>query len=623
MSFRGDRRGVTVQVGAVLLLGILVLLLATYQTTVVPQQNERVEFQHSQAVQEDVLNLRGAMLETAERPGFRTVSIQMGTQYPERALFVNPPPPSGTIQTSDAGEMGVENVNATNAETRDYLYGTQNYATKHVSYSASYSVYQNAPRTAVQSGVVVNDFERGRSVALSEQPLVRGNQITLVAVEGNLSQSQVQALDVEPRSLSTSRTSTTVRSTGDGLNVTVPTTLSEDAWRSLLDDELDPAADPNNDRYVTSVTRTGDAVRIQLEANRTYRLRTALVGVGRGGEPPQPAYVTNVTERNTSLARGTPLVTEVRDHYNNPVDPTTYPDDVTVNVTEGRDLIAENRTTVDEDGRAQVTYTGGEGQVTLKVERLNGPESEVSFNVTERSAQGSDDGDGDTGATSQIRLRVDDLTQRRGNSPRFVVSYDTQNVNSSFERIEIDFQRTDGTQDQVRESQNQRGSFVFEPGNGQGDDYSITARLYYSDGQGEYVRDARTLIDTADAQNPSRNDDLSENDSPVLDTGSEISDQTNAQSNKVSYRFDYTVTTNNNFQKVTLGVLNLYGNGASRTRDIASADEPNAFVPDQGNMDGANTEYRTVILVYDSEGVVVDIFEWRDTADGQGSDSPP
>ncbi|AZH26478.1 BamA/TamA family outer membrane protein [Haloplanus aerogenes] len=613
MSFRGDRRAVTVQVGAILLFGILVLLLATYQATIVPQQNEQVEFNHNVEVQQDLLTLRGELLEAADGEQFRAVTIKLGTTYPERALFVNPPPASGTIGTADAGGMGVHNVRATNEETRDYLNGSQEYGTNHVSYRPSYSVYQNAPATTYQSGVLVNGFDSGRAVAISEQSIVRGNEIRLVAVAGNLSRSQVRAMDVQPRSLSTVHQSTTVRDNGSGIEITVPTTLSEDAWESLLRDELDPAGDPNNDRYVTGVTDVAgtDAVRITLEAGRTYRLRTALVGVGMGGETPQPAYVTNVTERNTSLAAGTPLVVEVRDRYNNPVDPTTYPTDVTVNVTEGRDLVAQNRTTVRADGRAQVTYTGGEGTVTLAVERLSGPESEVSFNVTERTTSDSDDSN-DT--TPNLRVRVDDLTNTDTGAPHYIVSYDASNANGQFDRVEVKFMSDSGGSG-TEIGQSERGSVEFQTTYGGNTDYYITLRAYYEDGNGgTTVERIRTVIDEADARNPSDNEDLSESGSPSLASWS-IEDRTN---NNVRYRFQYDVDTRGNFRNVYLGVISRDGNGGKTVENTTQSGRTW-----QGSTYGVNAEYKVTILVTDADGVVVEEKMRIDRADGDANGDPP
>jgi len=48
--WRDNGRGQSIQIGAVLLFGALIIALAGYQAFVVPQENEQVEFRHSQTV---------------------------------------------------------------------------------------------------------------------------------------------------------------------------------------------------------------------------------------------------------------------------------------------------------------------------------------------------------------------------------------------------------------------------------------------------------------------------------------------------------------------------------------------------------------------------------------------
>ncbi|SEO65938.1 hypothetical protein SAMN04487948_10428 [Halogranum amylolyticum] len=120
MDFRGDDRGVTVQVGAILLFGLLILSMSAYQTTVVPAENEQVEFRHNQQVQEDLQSFRSAVSRTVGTGVTQSVAIRTGTQYPERALFVNPPSPSGTVRTEALGESRLRNVRALDDETADY-----------------------------------------------------------------------------------------------------------------------------------------------------------------------------------------------------------------------------------------------------------------------------------------------------------------------------------------------------------------------------------------------------------------------------------------------------------------------------------------------------------------------
>ncbi|MFB6305098.1 MAG: hypothetical protein ABEH47_08020 [Haloferacaceae archaeon] len=383
MAFRDDRRAAAIQVGAVLLLGFLVIGLSLYQATVVPAENKRVEFRHSQTVQNDMLDLRNALLRAGTSESVQPVSVDMGTTYPSRVLFVNPPPPGGLLRNGSERAVTFGNVSATNRETRDFLNtsanGPYDLATKNVSYRPGYNVYRSAPTTTYQTGVAVNEFEDEEDVAVSGQTLVQGNRVYLVAVAGNLSRAQVRSLSVDPRSLSTSTRSTAVRNTTGGpVTITVPTTLSASRWETLLAAEVDdtpgdsPDSQPN--KYVTGVDQNGsDAVDVTLERNETYRLTTALVGVGTGGSAPGPAYLTEAETRGSD-----DVTLEVRDRFNNPVPNSRVPENLTVNVTAGRDLVTSNRTAVDEAGRVGLDYAatasvdGGSDPLNATLEYENG-----------------------------------------------------------------------------------------------------------------------------------------------------------------------------------------------------------------------------------------------------------
>lgn len=401
MAFRDDRRAAALQVGAVLLLGFLVVALSLYQATVVPEQNERVEFQHSQRVQGDMLDLRNAILRAGTGDAVRPVSIRMGTTYEPRVLFVNPPPPGGSLRSESVGPVTLRNARATDDETADFLRGGDPYAlaTRRVSYRPGYNVYRSAPTTTYQSGVAVNELAGGNDTAISGQSLVRGNEIYLVAVAGNLSRAQVRSSAVDPRSLSTATRSTTVTADGSGNpTLTVPTTLSAERWRTLLGDEYDPG-DRSDDHHVATVSETADGVRLELDGDVTYRLRTALVGVGTGASAPGPAYLARVDP-----AGGADVAVEVRDRYNNPVPNSRVGESLTVNVTESTDVLDPDGVTVGADGRAQFAYTGETGSVNLTLESggaaaLDGANGSVTFEVTGSDRPGGGSGDGDAGRT--------------------------------------------------------------------------------------------------------------------------------------------------------------------------------------------------------------------------------
>ncbi|WP_158056135.1 hypothetical protein [Halorussus halophilus] len=324
MRLRTDERGVTVQIGTVLLFAVLVVLLSTYQAQVVPQENSQVEFKHNQQVQNQLQDLRDELHRTAATDSGGSASIPLGTQYPVRALFVNPPSPSGTLRTTELGtdsKVSIENAVAS-GETRDYWDGsTQEFSTRGLSYEPNYHVYQNAPTTVYANGVLYNRFDSAKTV-VAGQRLVKGNTLSLVTVDGTLSKSSSQSLSVSPTAVSASTRTIAVRESGDPIELTVPTELSATMWEeTLLEDEFD-GSDSDEDAYVQAVESVPgeDAVRIVLEPG-TYELQLAKVGVGNDVSGVEPHYVTDVSGDNTSVAENSTrkLVVEVRDRYNNPV----------------------------------------------------------------------------------------------------------------------------------------------------------------------------------------------------------------------------------------------------------------------------------------------------------------
>src|SRR6056297_3327826 len=120
MTFWDDDRAVTVQVGVVLLFAILVVAMSLYQSTVVPGQNQGAEFEHEQTVQGQMTDLRNAILRTGTTGAGQPTSVTLGTRYPQRTFFINPPPATGELRTTAAGSFTVENVTALSPETSDY-----------------------------------------------------------------------------------------------------------------------------------------------------------------------------------------------------------------------------------------------------------------------------------------------------------------------------------------------------------------------------------------------------------------------------------------------------------------------------------------------------------------------
>jgi hypothetical protein len=357
MRFRDDDRGVTVQVGAVLLLGILVVVMSIYQVSVVPAQNENVEFQHSLDVQSDLEELRGAILASGTGGGSRPATVTLGTRYPSRTIFINPPPATGSIRTVNHSRIVVSNARA-DGEVGHFWTGGVNrsYSSKAVVYEPNYRVFGNAPNTTYESSLVYNQFENGRQTAVTEQSLIEGRQITLVAVNGTLRSAQSGTVTVDAAAVSASSRTVTVSDGGDPIVLRIPSAASNRTWERVLraEGELDPDGIAGNDRYVRKVRPAGDdSVRLVLETGVEYDLRLARVGLGTGVSGAGAAYVTDVELPGPTVDNDTAhrAVVEVRDRFNNPVSGR----EVTAGASAGSFDRATRKT--DERGRASFRYT--------------------------------------------------------------------------------------------------------------------------------------------------------------------------------------------------------------------------------------------------------------------------
>ncbi|UPW00782.1 hypothetical protein M0R88_01445 [Halorussus gelatinilyticus] len=366
MRLRTDERGVTVQIGTVLLFAVLVILLSVYQASVVPQQNEQVEFTHNQQVQSQLQDLRDELLRTATTGSGGSASVALGTRYPVRAFFVNPAPPSGTLRTTPPANLTIENATAS-GETGDYWTGSaRNFSTRGLTYDPLYHVYQNPPTTVYDNGVLYNRFDSANRT-LAGQRLVDGNTVSLVALNGSLSKSSSDTATVGLRSVSAATRTVAVRNeTDENVTLVVPTRLPADEWEQLLAAEMNQTR--GDDRYVRAVEDVSgrSAVRLVLEP-ATYELELAKVGVGTDVTDTDARYVTDVRGDNASVAEnsGQELVVEVRDGFNNPVAGATV--NATL-VSPAANLTGDNISAGDARSEKHLTglTTDAEGRVTIQ-----------------------------------------------------------------------------------------------------------------------------------------------------------------------------------------------------------------------------------------------------------------
>lgn len=389
MQFREDRRGQAIQIGAVLLLGALVLAFSIYQAVVVPDQNRAVEFKHSQEVQGQLQDLRNAMV-SARDGGSRSVSVELGTRYPSRLIALNPPDPSGSIATVGTANATI-NATVANAaatgETGDYWNGTnRTFNTGAIAYRPGYNEYGSAPVTWYEHSVLYNRFADA-DLTLTGQRLVDGDRISLVTLNGSLSTSRTGTVSLDTRPVSVSTTTVSVTNETDAnLTVTVPTRLNESAWRDLLNGEFVGQGGHIVDVDTRAVTGGEfQQLTVVFERGVTYDLRLARVGVGTGVVRPETAYLTQIGGNGTTVPEnGTvQLTVEVRDRLNNPVaGANVY---AATQGSESSVTPATGRT--DGDGQVTLTYEAPAdvSGVSQRTDRIN-----ASLNVSAAAVDAAD-----------------------------------------------------------------------------------------------------------------------------------------------------------------------------------------------------------------------------------------
>jgi len=371
MDLPADRRGQAIQIGAILLFAVLILALAIWQVQVIPSDNQATEFEHNQLVQEDLQDLRNGVLRAGSLGSAQPETVRLGTRYPQRILFINPPPPDGTVTAEPFdGELRIENATAVPGEgnTTDFWNGTDRaYTTSRIEYEPGYNELRNAPATRYEHSVVYNEFDNGEQVPVTGQRLIRGDDITLFTLDSEFERTAVDPISVDPEAVSVSTRTVTIEGDGDPITLVIPTELDAAEWEELLRDQID-------DGNVESVTDAGGgAVEVVLDGTETYDLRMAKVTLDDSAtEGAGEAYLTDVSIPEEVRRNATrQVVVEVRDEFNNPVSGVAVEADADTGSFESPTV------TTNSEGRAVFRYTAPEqpGDDELRFSYANDPAS--------------------------------------------------------------------------------------------------------------------------------------------------------------------------------------------------------------------------------------------------------
>jgi hypothetical protein len=259
-------RSQAIQIGAVLIFGLLVIMFASYQAFVVPDQNRGIDFNHHQDAERDMVRLRAEILQAKTTGEDRFATVKLGTEYPSRIIARNPPSPSGTLQTTDNKVIEVETADG---DTMSDLFSQFEPENRFIEFRPNYVEFREASTIRYENTVVYKDFDESNLV-VTNQRLIRGDTISLIPIHRPFQASGRQAASVEPVP------GILQREEVEDVNVTLGTELSQATWRDeIFADEIEQ----NDNLYRENITvQNGN---LTLDLTGTFTLEYAPVGLDR------------------------------------------------------------------------------------------------------------------------------------------------------------------------------------------------------------------------------------------------------------------------------------------------------------------------------------------------------
>ena len=488
-----DDRGQALQVGAILLFGILIVGLSLYQATVVPNQNERAEFESYLDANSDMEQLDSGIGAAAARDYLTRTAVTTGVNYPTRTVFVNPGPAGNRLRTSGSDTVRIENAEAVSGEaanTRVKWNGTtaHEYNTTTVRFDSNYNQLQ-APSIVYESGVIYRPADQtagapygpNESIVVSKGTTIEGNRITIVTLAGELDTGGLQSTVVaRPVSAHTRTVVVTGNDSGtENITLTLPSELNDETWESeVLGDEI-------NDESVLNVTQNGtENVDVILNGSRTYELRLAKIELRRQADSgvvdePSSNYIVRAAGDNQSINanQSVRLTAEVRDRYNNPQSGT----EVNFSTSDGtlEDNSISRTVTTDSEGRASVQFnpTPNETDERTVDARIDGGASAelntTTFTVSVAQGGGGSGGGGDGTASANPSSNLASLIWEDA----------TSGTQGNDQDVSVTFNNTASSAVQITGVRYQFYSKDSQGGGGGGPPESVT--IEDSDGTGE------------------------------------------------------------------------------------------------------------------------------------------
>ena len=140
-------------------------------------QNSEVEFQHFQETRNEMVEIRSAISTAGQADVSQYSTVELGTRYPVRLFTINPPPPSGTLQTSPSYNIVIENQSGNDPV---------NVPTRFLKYQNGYNEMDIGPIWYEHSVLYLDERNDGGGVAVyQDQNIIAGDETTRVTALQN------------------------------------------------------------------------------------------------------------------------------------------------------------------------------------------------------------------------------------------------------------------------------------------------------------------------------------------------------------------------------------------------------------------------------------------------------
>lgn len=216
-----EERGVSVVIGAMLMLLIMATLYGTIQAYHVPIWNKDVEFEHLNVVHDDMMTFKSDVEDVALSGESKSSNIQMGVRYPNRIFLANPGPGVAGALTSETVEVLIEYT----IDGGEPI--TESYNSNRIIYEVQGTV--DSPKLVYEHGVIIRDYGSA-SATTDEQSLIVGDEIYIPVLTGDLTAaSSMETESIALKPLSQSYSCTNIQSANITLSTDYPA-----VWEQLL-----------------------------------------------------------------------------------------------------------------------------------------------------------------------------------------------------------------------------------------------------------------------------------------------------------------------------------------------------------------------------------------------------